>query len=214
MASQKILSLSGNDNIAVALQRIECDAELSQSGLIARDPIQSGHKIAVSAIASGQKVIKYGRVIGVATQDIHRGDHVHVHNVAMTSFRRDENYGQSAQDTNILPLSERATFEGYRRANGEIGTRNYVGIVTSVNCSASAAKLLARETVGEAGERIFNAILKSASGQKHFPRNWMSATRNSRLGRPTPRCRPKIRGRAREKTGCEQNYWKIEMEIQ
>jgi len=147
MASQKILSLSGNDNIAVALQRIERDAELSQSGLIARDPIQSGHKIAVSPIASGQKVIKYGRVIGVATQDIHRGDHVHVHNVAMTSFRRDENYGQSAQDTNILPLSERATFEGYRRANGEIGTRNYVG---------------------EAGERIFNAILKSASGQNTF----------------------------------------------
>jgi altronate dehydratase len=147
MASQKILSLSGNDNIAVALQHIERDAELSQSGLIARGPIQSGHKITVSPIASGQKVIKYGRVIGVATQDIHRGDHVHVHNVAMTSFRCDENYGQSAQDTNILPLSERATFEGYRRANGEIGTRNYVG---------------------EAGERIFNAILKSASGQNTF----------------------------------------------
>ena len=145
MTSRKILSLSGNDNIAVALQRIEPGAELSQSGLIARDLIPSGHKIAVSPIASGQKVIKYGRVIGVATQDIQSGDHVHVQNVAMTSFRRDENYGQSAQDTDILPLSERATFQGYRRANGEIGTRNYVGIVTSVNCSASAAKLLARD---------------------------------------------------------------------
>ncbi len=145
MLPQQILSLSGDDNIAVALQRIERDAELSQSGLMARDPIPSGHKIAVSPIASGQKVIKYGRVIGVATQDIQSGEHVHVHNVAMTSFRRDENYDQSARNTDILPLPERATFQGYRRANGEIGTRNFVGIVTSVNCSASAAKLLARE---------------------------------------------------------------------
>ena len=108
MIPQQILSLSGDDNIAVALQRIERDAELSQSGLMARDPIPSGHKIAVSPIASGQKVIKYGHVIGVATQDIQSGEHVHVHNVAMTSFRRDENYGQSARNTDILPLPERA----------------------------------------------------------------------------------------------------------
>jgi len=145
MSTPQILNLHDNDNIAVALRQIESGETLAPSNLVAKDKVPSGHKISLRSISSGQEITKYGRVIGVATQDIPQGAHVHVHNVAMTSFHRDEEYGRNARATEILPVSERATFNGYRRANGAVGTRNYVGIVTSVNCSASAAKLLARE---------------------------------------------------------------------
>ena len=145
MSSPQILNLHDSDNIAVALRPIESGETLAPTGLVAKENVPSGHKISLGPIRIGQEVTKYGRIIGVATQDIQTGEHVHVHNVAMTSFHRNEDYGRNAQATDILPLSERATFDGYRRADGAVGTRNYVGIVTSVNCSASAAKLLARE---------------------------------------------------------------------
>lgn len=145
MSSPHILTLNPSDNIAVALRKTDVGARLLPGGLVAADAIPSGHKLALTGIAAGQKIIKYGQVIGVATQDIAPGAHVHVHNVAMASFERKQSFGEAARPTNILPLAERATFNGYRRAGGAVGTRNYVGIVTSVNCSASAAKLLARE---------------------------------------------------------------------
>ncbi|MCX8227531.1 MAG: UxaA family hydrolase, partial [Sulfitobacter sp.] len=145
MTHEPLLTLSDNDNIAVALQKIEPGNQLSSSGLVAQSAIPSGHKIALTEIASGEEIVKYGRVIGLATQDIHRGEHVHVHNVAMAQFRRSQTYGSKAQETKFVPMLERATFQGYRRADGKVGTRNYVGIITSVNCSASAAKHLARE---------------------------------------------------------------------
>ena len=145
MSSPQILTLHDSDNIAVALRPIEAGASLASTGLSAGDKIPSGHKVALKAIGAGQQITKYGNVIGVATQDIPAGAHVHVHNVAMTSFHRNETFGAHARGTDILPLAERATFDGYRRASGAVGTRNYVGIVTSVNCSASAAKLLAKE---------------------------------------------------------------------
>lgn len=130
MSTPRILALHDSDNIAVALHRIESGETLASSGLAAREAVPSGHKIALKPVNRGQEIIKYGRVIGVATQDIQTGAHVHVHNVAMTSFHRNKEYGKEARDAGILPLSERATFDGYRRANGGVGTRNYVGIVT------------------------------------------------------------------------------------
>ncbi|TRD14833.1 UxaA family hydrolase [Palleronia caenipelagi] len=145
MQSPDILTLNDRDNIAVALRQIEPGTALPQAGLVAQDAIPSGHKLSLTAIASGQEIVKYGSIIGVATQDILAGAHVHVHNVAMTAFERSDRYGAHARPTEVLPVAERATFEGYVRADGSVGTRNYVGIVTSVNCSASAAKLLTRE---------------------------------------------------------------------
>lgn len=145
MFSPQILMLHDSDNIAVALRQIEPGTLLGWADLGAADKIPSGHKVALTAITAGQQITKYGQIIGVATKDIPAGAHVHVHNVAMASFERSENFGSKARKTEILPLAERATFDGYRRASGGVGTRNYVGIVTSVNCSASAAKLLTRE---------------------------------------------------------------------
>ena len=145
MSNQQILKLHESDNIAVALRLIESHTALASTGLNAVDKIPSGHKVAMETIAAGQQIIKYGQIIGVATQDIPAGSHVHVHNVAMASVKRSETFGSKARHTAILPVADRATFDGYRRASGAVGTRNYVGIVTSVNCSASAAKLLTKE---------------------------------------------------------------------
>lgn len=122
ISTPHILTLHDSDNIALALPRIESGEALAPSGVVAKETVPSGHKIALKPIGAGQKVIKYGRVIGVATQDIQAGEHVHVHNVAMTSFHRNKEYGRDARDTDIQSLSERVTFDGYRRANGGVGT--------------------------------------------------------------------------------------------
>ena len=91
MSHVSLLTLSENDNIAVCLQKIEPGNQLSSSGLVAQNAIPSGHKIALTEIAPGEEIIKYGRVIGLATKDIQRGEHVHVHNVEMAQFKRSQN---------------------------------------------------------------------------------------------------------------------------
>ncbi len=93
----------------------------------------------------GEAVRKFGQIIGFATAPIAVGEWVHEHNLAMREFERDYQFAEDAKDEPVLPVSERASFEGYRRANGKVGTRNYVGILTSVNCSASAARFIAEE---------------------------------------------------------------------
>src|SRR3569833_1406636 len=88
-------------------------------------------------------VRKYGQIIGFASKPIAPGDWVHEHNVVMHDFARDYRFAEGAKNDEILPPEQRATFEGYVRPNGRTGTRNYIGVLTSVNCSASAAKFIA-----------------------------------------------------------------------
>ena len=105
--------------------------------------IPSGHKIAVTDIAAGTAIRKYAQIIGYAATDIQAGDHVHTQNV---EFRNtDADYEFSTDLRPVTPVAEEArdTFMGYRRANGAVGTRNYIAIVTSVNCSATAARQIA-----------------------------------------------------------------------
>lgn len=78
-------------------------------------------------------------------RDMPSGSHAHVHNVAMASVKRRETFGCKARNTHNLPVADRADFEGYRPTSGAVGTRKYVGIVASVNCSASSAKLRTKE---------------------------------------------------------------------
>ncbi|MCS5592815.1 MAG: altronate dehydratase family protein [Gammaproteobacteria bacterium] len=145
MSTPQTLILHDTDNIAVAMRKIAKGEAVESFDFVANQNVPSGHKIAVRNIASGQEIIKYGNVIGMATQDIRSGDHVHTQNVAMTKFHRNKVYGKNAKEEEILPLAQRSVFQGYKRTDGSVGTRNYVGIVTSVNCTASAAKLLVKE---------------------------------------------------------------------
>ncbi len=93
--------------------------------------------------------MKFGQIIGFASKPIEAGDWVHEHNCDMGpehgAFERDYQIAQAARAENILPVEEQATFEGFRRANGRAGTRNYVGILTSVNCSTTVAGFIAKE---------------------------------------------------------------------
>lgn len=86
MSTPHILTLRDIDNIAVALRRIESGEALALSGVLAKETVSSGHKIALKPIGAGREVIKYGRVIGVATRDIQAGERVHVHNSTCSAF--------------------------------------------------------------------------------------------------------------------------------
>jgi altronate hydrolase len=145
----RMLRLSGEDNVLVATGKVEPGSPIAE-GLATRQRIPFGHKVAVRSIAEGEPVVKFGQIIGFASRPIEAGDWVHEHNVVMHDFERDYQIAAAARPENILPVEEQATFEGYRRTNGRAGTRNYIGILTSVNCSASVARFMA-EAAGRSG---------------------------------------------------------------
>ena len=101
-----------------------------------------GHKLARADLAIGDRIVKLGEMIGVATGPIAAGEHVHSHNVAPD--RRPVGADDAATNLVAAPGSEARTFEGYVRSDGRIGTRNQILVLTTVNCSASVAKLIAR----------------------------------------------------------------------
>jgi len=138
-----MLRLHATDNVIVAVDPV--DAGTTVEGILARARVPKGHKMASAAIATGGPIIKFGQIIGFASQDIAPGDWVHEHNVEMHDFARDYRFGEDARPTSNMPPEQVATFEGYRRPSGKVGTRNYVAILTSVNCSASVARFMAKE---------------------------------------------------------------------
>lgn len=143
-AEIRTLVLNDNDNIAVAVNRVPKGVQTPE-GIVALDDVPRGHKFTTRAIATGSPVIKFGQIIGFATSDIAPGQWVHEHNVGMGELHLDYAIGQGARDELVLPVEQQATFQGYRRANGKAGTRNYIGVLTSVNCSATVAGFIARE---------------------------------------------------------------------
>jgi altronate hydrolase len=134
------LRLHPTDNVVVAVGDLSPGDIVDDVKIIRRIP--RGHKAAVRPIAKGAPALKFGQIIGFATQDIGPGDWVHEHNIAFQSVDRDYEFEVDARDP--APLAD-ATFQGFRRANGRVGTRNYLGILPSVNCSATVARLIARE---------------------------------------------------------------------
>ncbi|MBL8551176.1 MAG: altronate dehydratase [Hyphomonadaceae bacterium] len=133
------IRLNERDNVVVARTRVEAGADAFE-GVAAREAIPLGHKMAIAAIAKGAPVLKYGQVIGAASADIAAGAHVHTHNLAMSELREGAGAGVGA-----LRNEPARTFMGYRRENGAVGVRNYVGVLTSVNCSATVARMIAQE---------------------------------------------------------------------
>ncbi len=130
--------LHPTDNVVVASARLPQGLFLAAENIHTAEPIPSGHKVATAAIAAGEPVRKYGQVIGAATQDIAAGAHVHLHNLAISDLRARAEAAPAWQRREP-PRS----FMGYRRKDGRVGTRNYVGILTSVNCSATVARHIA-----------------------------------------------------------------------
>ncbi len=144
----RTIRLGPGDNIAVAVDTVP--EGTPAQGIMARERIPRGHKMALAPIAEGAPIVKFGQIIGFASKPIAPGAWVHEHNVVLHDFERDYRFCEGALPDNFVPDAERATFEGYDRGNGKSGTRNYIGILTSVNCSASVARFAA-EAVQKSG---------------------------------------------------------------
>lgn len=138
------IRLHPEDNVDIALADLLAGAE--SLGVRAAERVARGHKMANRAIRAGENIRRYGQIIGAATQDIGAGAHVHVHNIAMADHAQDYAFASEARP--LPPATETRSFMGYRRADGGAGTRNYLGVLTSVNCSGSVARFIA-----EAAER-------------------------------------------------------------
>ncbi|MBN9237906.1 MULTISPECIES: UxaA family hydrolase [Phyllobacteriaceae] len=140
MTAANLIVLSPSDNVVVANGRLEKDTPLPGGGVTA-DAIESGHKVAIRPIPAGAAVVKYAQAIGRATRDIAAGEHVHSHNLVFESGRMP--VVPPSAPLEATDADKTRTFMGYRRADGRAGTRNFVGIVASVNCSATVCHAIA-----------------------------------------------------------------------
>ncbi len=145
-----LILLSDSDNVAVARHEIPAGTALSVGAecVVSESVIPSGHKIALRAIPQGEVVRKYGQVIGLATEPIAAGAHVHTHNLGMGGDSHDHHIGASYQPT--PSAASNASFMGIVRHDGRVGTRNYLGVISSVNCSATVCRYIAEAFKGDA----------------------------------------------------------------
>jgi altronate hydrolase len=142
---ETVIRLHAQDDVVIARDQLVSGTAINSEKLVIRGLIPPGHKIAARAIAAGQPVRRYNQIIGFATKAIEPGSHVHMHNLGMGdqagAFERDYAIGVDARDTAFVPTPR--TFEGIVRADGRVATRNYLGILTTVNCSATVARAIA-----------------------------------------------------------------------
>ena len=141
-AADLTIRLHPEDDVVIARVEIPAGTLLTKENVRTTTAIPAGHKVAVRAVAAGKPVRRYNQVIGFATRPIQPGEHVHLHNLAMGDFQRD--YAFASLKTPTDYFSEKATFLGIIRDDGRVATRNYIGILTSVNCSATVARMIAR----------------------------------------------------------------------
>lgn len=143
--SRSLIRLHANDNVLIAKSQLALGQLIEIGGDVVRlrAQVQPGHKVAVSAILRGEPVRKYDTVIGFATRNIEVGDHVHSHNIELREYDRDPGFGLDVRPVDYVPEAERATFMGIVRDDGRVGTRNFIGLFSSVNCSATAIKKIA-----------------------------------------------------------------------
>ena len=139
--SNRVKLLNKIDNVAVAVGTLPKNTLIGLGDILTIDNIQAGHKVAVHTIKKGEKILKYGQIIGYAIKTIPVGSHVHIHNVMMEE--------RSSTIDNFLPVkmtssrNNERTFMGYVRPNGKVGTRNFIGVLSTVNCSATVSKAVA-----------------------------------------------------------------------
>ncbi len=134
------------DDVAVLMETLPAGTILEYEGkaIQLKQDIPRGHKVALRAIKKDNAVRKYGQIIGYATTDIEMGDHVHVHNLGVKYLAKQYEYATEVKPVEYYPESEMRYFRGYKRADGRVGTRNYIALVSSVNCSAFTTKAIAR----------------------------------------------------------------------
>jgi len=143
-----VIRLNPADDVVIACRDLDAGTNLIAEKVACRDRIPAGHKVATRAVAKGDPVRRYAQIIGFASQPIAAGDHVHVHNLEMRAFDRD--YAFSTDVKPVRPVEPAATFRGYVRPDGRVATRNYIGVIATVNCSATVCRAIADRFRGEA----------------------------------------------------------------
>jgi len=149
--SSLTIRLHPADDVVIARQQLVGGTTLIDENVTVAGLVPPGHKLATRAIASGSPVRRYNQIIGFASRDIKAGEHVHLHNLAMGAFDRDYAFGVDVKPTQYVEPP--ATFMGIVRRDGpnagKVATRNYVGILSTVNCSATVARGIADHFTGE-----------------------------------------------------------------
>src|SRR5216117_3970006 len=143
--TDRAIVLKPEDDVAVAKAPLETGALLQDGDrtIDVRQDIKPGHKIARRDVRRGAPVRRYGQVIGFATQDIAVGEHVHSHNLDIGELSADRyEIGVDVKPVDFYPADTMRFFDGYKREDGRVGTRNYVAIVSGVNCSASVSQFV------------------------------------------------------------------------
>jgi len=149
---QQAVVLRPDDDVAVAVKPLKAGETIPVDGVevTLRQDVPPGHKFALRAAAEDAPIHKYGQIIGFATRDVAVGDHVHTHNLAVKPISFDYEYSTAVPEVAYVPESERATFQGISRPNRQVATRNYLAVVSTVNCSASVSRYIAERFRGEA----------------------------------------------------------------
>lgn len=144
LSTTSVVHLHPDDNVCIAIRNLPEGAEIAAGGHAVRlaGAVRMGHKIALQPIAKGGRAFRYGQTIGFATEVIEPGDWVHTHNLEAGAFSRDYQYATDIPP-DPAPIEGR-TFRGYRRADGKAGTRNYLAVISNVNCSASVSRYVAQ----------------------------------------------------------------------
>jgi altronate hydrolase len=150
------IHLHASDNVAIARTDLPAGISLAvglavppDSLVSLRQSIPSGHKVALGHIDAGEPIRRYGQVIGFARVAILPGEHVHTHNVDLDDVARDAATSERVAPVSALPEAERQIFLGYRRPDGRVGTRNYIAVISTVNCSAHTARAIAHHFAAE-----------------------------------------------------------------
>lgn len=136
--------LQASDEVAVLKQAVKAGDELVNGSihLEIRKDTRAGHKIAIRDFAAGETVRKYGQVIGIALAPIAAGEHIHTHNLGWEPLAHEYEFGTAARPVARYPAERMRYFNGYSRPGGRVGTRNYVAVISSVNCSASVSNYI------------------------------------------------------------------------
>ena len=138
-----VIRLHSADNIVVARTDIGIGTEVAAERFVSRSQVPAGYKIASCLIRKDEPIRKYNVVVGFAAIDIPAGTLVHGHNTEFREFQRDYAHASEFAPVDYLPEGQRASFQGIVRADGRVGTRNYIGILSTVNCSATAVRRIA-----------------------------------------------------------------------
>ncbi|MCC6193156.1 MAG: altronate dehydratase [Burkholderiales bacterium] len=139
--SSLVIRLHPNDDVVIARAQLVGGTRLLDENVTVSGLVPPGHKVATRAIKAGDPVRRYNQIIGFASRDVAPGEHVHLNNLAMGAFERDYAYGADAKPTQYITPA--ATFDGIVRADGRVATRNYIGLLSTVNCSATVARGIA-----------------------------------------------------------------------